>query len=69
MKKLETPEEIAASINKATKRKTKWNSAHYDQIKVSLPKGYRDRLNQIAAEKGTSAAGLIKALIDENTPQ
>ena len=43
--------------------KDKWNSEHYDQVIIRLPKGARDELKAIAGSKGMSVAGYLKHLV------
>ena len=43
--------------------KDRWNSEHYDQVIIRLPKGARDELKAIAGAKGMSVAGYLKHLV------
>lgn len=43
--------------------KDRWNSEHYDQVIIRLPKGARDELKAIAGTKGMSVAGYLKHLV------
>lgn len=58
-----TQEEKMATQRAAEMR---WHKEHYEQIAIRLPKGYRNKLNAIASQKGVSMAALIKTYIDEN---
>ena len=39
-------------------------NAKYDRVNLTLPKGYKDRISEIARQNGESVNGYIKRLID-----
>lgn len=43
--------------------KTRWNAKHYDQVKISVIKGGREVIQQIAAASGMSMAEYIRHCI------
>lgn len=45
--------------------KNRWNAANYDRIAIFVPKGEREKLKAIAAERGMSLNGLVNAAIAE----
>ena len=53
------------AISKAQQAAVKrYSNAHYDQISVRLPKGYRDRIQQAAEAAGVSSTAYIRAALD-----
>ena len=42
----------------------KWDRANLDQFTVMLPKGYKDRVRAVAAEKGETLNALFRRLVD-----
>lgn len=54
------------SIPEAQRRAVqKYNSANYDDIKLRVPKGFRDELKAIAESQGISVNAFIQAAISE----
>lgn len=49
----------------STAAKNRWNTANYDQVKIWVPKGEREKINAYAKNRGESVSGLIKRLLDE----
>ncbi len=48
------------AYSKSQKKATmKWDSAHYDQIKFTAPKGFHDKLKSAALTKGISKRQFI----------
>ena len=43
----------------------KWNAKAYDEIKVRVPKGDKERIQAFAQEKGETVNGFINRLIME----
>ena len=48
----------------STQVRNKWNSAHYDRINITIPKGYGDMFKDFCEENGTSMNGILLACID-----
>ena len=42
----------------------RYMSAHYDRINLTVPKGYKEQLAEVAKANGESVNGYIKRLID-----
>lgn len=51
------------SLDACNRAKQKYNSAHYDQIKIHAPKGAREIVQQLAAASGMSMAEYIRHCI------
>ena len=49
----------------AIKYNNDFNKKTYDRINLTLPKGYKARLQELAAHHGQSVNGYLKTLIDE----
>lgn len=49
-----------------TTYKTEYNRQAYDQITLRVPKGDRERIAQIAAERGLSVNEYIRSLIEDD---
>ena len=43
----------------------KWNAKAYDEIKVRVPKGAKDRIRTFAESNGETVNGMINRLITE----
>lgn len=53
------------TVSEAQKRATKkWRKENYDEIKIRIPKGEREKIKEFAAEKGESLNGFIKKAIE-----
>lgn len=50
----------------STAVKARWNAQHYDQIKLQVKKGYKDKYKNYAQCKGMSLTKLIMELIDKD---
>ena len=46
--------------NKATDYKRQFNAANYDRIELTVKKGAKNKLQEVAKEKGESINGYIK---------
>lgn len=46
-------------------RKARYNAQNNDNVQVWLPKGYNNKLKQIAERQGKSKAQIIKEFIDK----
>lgn len=44
----------------------RYMASHYDRINLTVPKGYKDRISDVAKANGESVNGYIKRLIDED---
>ncbi|WP_231506221.1 transcriptional regulator [Paenibacillus sp. UNC451MF] len=51
--------------NASTKAKEKYNAANYDQVKLMVKKGDRERIDREAALHGMSRNAFILAAIEE----
>jgi len=51
--------------NPATRAKQKYNSANYDQVKLTVPKGQRDVIDAAAERSGLSRNAFILEAIKE----
>lgn len=49
----------------ATRAKNKYNTAHYDQVKLWVPKGDRERIDEAARRAGMSRNAFIVRAIEE----
>lgn len=49
-----------------TAYKTEYNRQAYDEIKIRVPKGEKERIAQIAAERGMSLNKYITLLIEKD---
>ena len=45
--------------------KNKYNAKAYDRINLTVPKGYKDRISEIAKANGESVNGFIKRAIEK----
>ncbi len=53
-------------VSKAQQKSVnKYIKTHYDSIILRLPQGYKQRIQEAAAEKGETANRYIKAAIDK----
>lgn len=43
----------------------KWDSQNLDRVNLALPKGYREKLQEVAAERGLSVNAYVRQLIDD----
>ena len=43
--------------------RNRWNSAHYDRINVTVPKGYREQFNAYCEERGTTMNAILSEVI------
>lgn len=43
----------------------KWDKENMEYLSIMLPKGYRERLKAVAAEKGTSVNGMLRTLLED----
>lgn len=48
---------------------TKWNTAHYDQVMIRLPKGVREMVNEHCATLGVSKNRFILELLEREIPE
>lgn len=46
--------------------KNRYNTKAYDRINFVVPKGYKERILEVAKARGESVNGYIKRLIDED---
>jgi predicted DNA-binding protein len=53
----------------ATRAKDKYNAANYDQVKLWVKKGDRDRIDEIAERAGMSRNAFILEAIEEKIKQ
>lgn len=51
----------------STEVKDRWNAKNYDQVQLRVPKGAREQIQAVAAERGMSVAAYIKHLIVQDT--
>lgn len=51
--------------NAATRAKTKYNTANYDQVKFWAPKGEREKIDEAAAKANLSRNAYIAQAIQE----
>lgn len=47
----------------SSKVRNRWNSAHYDRINVTIPKGYEDILKDYCEEHGTTMNAVLSSII------
>lgn len=52
----------------STEVKTRWNSAHYDNVNFAVPKGARAELAKVAAAHGMSISAYMRHLIIKDNP-
>lgn len=50
----------------STAVKARWNAQHYDQIKLQVKKGYKDKYRAYAQSKGVSLTKLICDLVEKD---
>lgn len=43
--------------------RNRWNSAHYDRINVTIPKGYKDRFNKYCEDTNTTMNSVLSAVV------
>lgn len=48
------------------KANAKWNAENLEKIQFYAPKGYNEKINKKAKEKGMSKARYLKKLIDDD---
>jgi len=53
----------------STEVKDRWNAKNYDQVQLRVPKGAREQIQAVAAERGMSVAAYIKHLIVQSNLQ
>lgn len=53
----------------STAAKNRWNAKSYDQIKIIVKKGEREKIKEYANSKGMSLNAYINKLIAENMEQ
>lgn len=51
------------STEAQNRAKTRYNRAHYDQVKISVPMGVRDMIQELAEDAGLSMAQYIQHCI------
>lgn len=49
----------------STRAKNKYNAANYDNLRILVPKGQKEKIKAHAAERGESINGFVNRAIDE----
>ena len=49
----------------STRAKNKYNAANYDNLRILVQKGQKEKINAHAAERGESINGFVNRAIDE----
>jgi len=56
---------MAEDTVKRNKRQAEWKKASKDRVELLLPKGYKQRLKELADTREQSTTEMIKELIDK----
>lgn len=49
----------------STRAKNKYNAANYDNLRIVVPKGKKDKIKAFAESKGESLNGFVNRVIDK----
>lgn len=49
----------------STRAKNKYNAANYDNLRIVVPKGKKDKIKAFAEDNGESLNGFVNRAIDE----
>lgn len=49
----------------STRAKNKYNAENYDNLRIVVPKGKKDKIKAFAESKGESINGFVNRVIDE----
>ncbi len=49
----------------STRAKNKYNAANYDNLRILVPKGQKEKIKAHAAKRGESINGFVNRAIDE----
>ncbi len=56
---------MAEQGKSSTRAKNKYNAENYDNLRIVVPKGKKDKIKAFAASKGESINGFVNRVIDE----
>lgn len=56
---------MAETGKSSTRAKNKYNAANYDNLRIVVPKGKKDKIKAFADSKGESINGFVNRVIDE----
>lgn len=56
---------MAETGKSSTRAKNKYNAENYDNLRIVVPKGKKDKIKAFAESKGESINGFVNRVIDE----